>query len=492
VWRIPDEHYVPSGSVQVPLWKFQLCHFPAFDIYLIENQKKEMEVKKNFRFASLTMLMRIADFRSGFLKNFTTLLTGTAISQAIPVLLQPLLRRVFDADMFAMYAVYNSITSILIVLTTLRYETAIVLPEEDRPAKGLVILSLGINTVFSLIFLVFIALFPSFTENVLDWPSGMHAWLWMIPPGVFLFSASQVLNYWLIRKKAFRASASNRITRRVAEGAVQSGGGLMHWQGGLIWGDIAGRIFNLYVSFRQAVRFGFSFGDISVGEIKAAARRYRDFPLFQALPALLNTASLMLPILIINNLYNNQITARFDLSRQVLALPLALITTAMSQVLMQKFAEQRNRHQPILPGMLRITAFTGMGAVLVVLFFILTGYPLFAFLFGKEWGMAGTYAAILAPAYMIQFVVSPISTLIITLERVRLGALWQILYFVAIISLTLFRGFSEEMFFHFFTLINLVFYSLYWLLILFIVLRYERDRGNLLKKSVGLHDSSRA
>lgn len=421
--------------------------------------------------------------KSGFIRNFSTLFTGTAIAQAIPVLLQPLLRRLFEPEVFAIFAVYNSVTSILIVLTTLRYEMAIMLPEKDREASALVMLSLGINLFFSFLFLLFIAIFPSLTARWISWPEGMNLWLWMIPPAVLLFSANQTLNYWLIRRKAFRASAVNRISRRISEGVVQSAGGGLSWQGALLWGDLFGRLVNLGFAWKQSVNHQLSFTREDLPLIRKMAVRYKDFPLYQAIPALLNTASLMLPVLLVNRFYTPDTTAQFDLCRQVLLLPLALITTAMSQVLLQKFTEQRNLKQRILPGFFRISAFTAAGALLVVLFFLFTGKPLFSFLFGKPWGIAGSYATILAPAFMIQFVVSPVSTLIIALEKIRIGALWQVLYFGAILSLFLFRHLPPERFFVVFSLLNLAFYVMYWLVILMITLRYEDQRMRHLKKS---------
>jgi O-antigen/teichoic acid export membrane protein len=209
--------------------------------------------------------------------------------------------------------------------------------------------------------------------------------------------------------------------------------------------------------------------------LKVVARRYKDFPIYQTVPALLNTMSLMLPVLLVNSFYTPETTAQFDLGRQVLVLPLALITTAMSQVLLQKYSEQKNNRQRILPGFLKISAVNTLVAVIVTLLVMVAGKPLFGFLFGKPWEQAGVYAAILAPAFMIQFVVSPVSTLIISLEKVRLGAIWQVLCFLGILSLYFFKHLPEIEFFRVFTLINLITYTAYWLIILSITVRYDKS-----------------
>jgi len=422
--------------------------------------------------------MRIPQTGSGFVRNFSVLVTGTAVAQAIPVLLQPLLRRVFDADLFALFAVYNSVSSILIVATTLRYEMAIVLPERDRDALHITWLALAVNLVFALLSFALVALMPDRISGWIAWPDGARGWLYMLPLAVMLFSAAQTMNYWLIRKKAFKASAYNRVGRRVTEGVMQSGGGLAGWQGALLWGELLGRGAFLFMAFSQSLKKGFTHRHIEWSEMKRVAARYRDFPLFQTLPALLNTLSLMVPVLMINSYYTAKATADFDLCRQVLMLPLALITTAMSQLLLQKFSEQRNRKLPIMPGFLKLTLFNTAFAVGVVVFFRLAGRPLFVFVFGEEWGTAGEYAALLAPAFMLQFIVSPLSTLIVALEKIRLGALWQVILFAGVLSLAAFRHLDERTFLAAFTWIIIGLYLIYWLLLFFIVARYEKSERN--------------
>ncbi|MBZ0307339.1 MAG: hypothetical protein K8I82_14830, partial [Anaerolineae bacterium] len=57
---------------------------------------------------------------------------------------------------------------------------------------------------------------------------------------------------------------------------------------------------------------------------------------------------------------------------------------------------------------------------------MLFGAPLFAFIFGPQWEPAGRYTQILAPAFLIQFVVSSISSVIIILELQHLQLIWDI------------------------------------------------------------------
>ena len=79
------------------------------------------------------------------------LTSGITVAQAIPILLQPFLRRLFTPAEFGAYAIFLSIIEIIVSIGTLRYEMAIVLPRKDATAANLfglsVIISLAINAL---------------------------------------------------------------------------------------------------------------------------------------------------------------------------------------------------------------------------------------------------------------------------------------------------------------------------------------------------------
>ncbi|HOY73393.1 MAG TPA: oligosaccharide flippase family protein, partial [Tenuifilaceae bacterium] len=93
----------------------------------------------------------LAIFRkSEILQNASILVSGTILAQAIPILLQPFLRRYFSPHDFGVYSVYSSLIGILLVISSFRYEQAIVLPKRNRDASVLVTSSI----LFSLVLLL--------------------------------------------------------------------------------------------------------------------------------------------------------------------------------------------------------------------------------------------------------------------------------------------------------------------------------------------------
>ncbi|MGA3015050.1 MAG: hypothetical protein ABSD71_13570, partial [Bacteroidales bacterium] len=65
-----------------------------------------------------------------FFRNTVILVFGTGVAQMIPILLQPILRRVYAPADFGAFAVYFSMIGILVVIANFRYDLAIGLPEK--------------------------------------------------------------------------------------------------------------------------------------------------------------------------------------------------------------------------------------------------------------------------------------------------------------------------------------------------------------------------
>ncbi|RLD63041.1 MAG: hypothetical protein DRJ01_04730 [Bacteroidetes bacterium] len=410
-----------------------------------------------------------------FVKNLFTLISGTAIAQVIAVLFQLIVRRVYSPADFGAFAVYMSIVGIVATVVTLRYELAIVLPKKDKTAANVFFLSIIINLLFSFLLFCAVLVLKDKLVSLLNFQSDYSYWLFFVPLSVFLFSLYQSINYWLIRKKAYKSSSINKIVRRTTEGSVQTGFSYIKLPFGLLIGDLLGNIANNISGFYQILKNKFKFSYINKTDLIYVLKRYKEFPKYNTLPALFNSISLLLPVILINKFYSQTLTGYFDLSRVVLALPLALITTSLSQVLLQHISEKRNKHDSIKKYILNISVILFITALIGVAVFSLWSVNIFSFVFGENWIMSGEFTKILVFSYAIKFIVSPLSVVFTALEKIKIGSIWQFFYFCLIISLLFFKNLDILVFLKIYVLIDLVAYSIYFALILFVSNRYEKS-----------------
>ena len=209
--------------------------------------------------------------------------------------------------------------------------------------------------------------------------------------------------------------------------------------------------------------------------MKAAMLSYKDFPLYHAFPSFLNAISLTLPVLILNKSYGEEITGQFDLSRMILALPLALVSVSLSQVLLQQFAEfihLRKSLQKLFFKTFKLLILIALPGAIIALFF---SESIFVFIFGDSWRMAGGMTQILIISYVIKFIVSPLTVIFIALKKVRWSATWQVLYFGVMVSLFFVKIPQVNDLLLLYVAIDIVFYLLYFLLSWRIVFNYEKS-----------------
>ena len=412
------------------------------------------------------------------LKNVTLLVSGTAIAQIILMLFQLVLRRLYSPEVFGAFSVYMSIVGILVILSTMRYELAVVLPKEDRKASGLVAGGILISLAINILVLIVTIIFKTYIIKWLDFPEEYGYWLYFVPLSTFLFSTYQFFNYWLTRNSAFKAISINKVSRRLSEGIVQTIFGAIKSASGLFTGDIVGNAANITAGFYQAKRKGFTFRNLSFRKIHASLRRYSSFPKYQTIPAVLNTASMLLPVFFINKFYSSETAGYFDLSRQMLIVPISFITASLSQVLLKELSDKVKSNARLTPSILKTAMYLSIGILPFLIVIMIWGEGLFSFFFSETWRVSGNYSAILAPAFAVQFIVSPLSISFTVLEKLKVLAAWQICYFGAVISLLCLTNLPITYFLAIYTGINIVAYTIYFLLIINCTRKYDKRIGN--------------
>lgn len=192
--------------------------------------------------------------KSELFRNTSILISGTALAQLIPILLQPVLRRYYTPETFGAYAVYLSLLGILIVISSLKYELAIILPKKDKEAANVFFLALILNLLFNVLLILIIIFCKNSILGFLNLSNEFANYLYFVPLGTFLFNFYQSINYWLIRKKSFFAISKNKFIRRGVEGSCQIGFKSVNLSHGLILGDIVGHFANIGSGIYQGVK----------------------------------------------------------------------------------------------------------------------------------------------------------------------------------------------------------------------------------------------
>ena len=405
--------------------------------------------------------------KNEFFKNILTLMTGTAIAQAIPLLFSPLLTRLYTPDDFGELGFLVSIYSILAILFTFRYEQAIMLPEKDKDADKLFKSSLIISTI--ILFLTYFILLIIFKYLNIDETKYNKNILFLIPLISYLFAFNQINIQYSNRYKNFKRTSTAKVLLFLSITTLQI---LFYFLyiglNGLIIGQISGFvIIAIFWSYKNGIKLDFY--KINKKVIKILLK-YKDFPKFVMPNSFLNTLSGNLPNLLIIVLFSKEYAGYYLLSHKIVMVPMSLITSSISQVFYQKASKGYAKKQNLYPLIKKL--YLGqikLGILPVLIAFVFAPY-LFSIFFGEKWYQAGIYTRYLLPWLFMVFLNNPISGIInitnnqkkyliieIFLVIFRVGAIFLGKYYFHSPSMTVLLFASVSFLFHLYIMYFLIF-----------------------------------
>lgn len=378
--------------------------------------------------------------RSEFTKNALTLTLGTSIAQVFPILFYPLLSRLFLPQEFGFLATLTSITSILTVLSTGKYENSILLAKTRKHAANIIWLVLIGSFFLLLLFYIFLQIFSNQLSTWFNEP-GLKRWIFICPLSAYAIIIFNCYNEWCVLNKSFKNLAWNKITNSAATTLGKLFLGLVKIvNNGLVVGDLAGRIISAGGCIYRALKNDAAvFSKLSYNKIRYLAKRYVEFPKYTLPAQILNTVGGSAPVLFIGAYFNSMEVGYFSMTINVLSLPLSVISRAILDTFRQRANEEyvkTGNCSSIYKKLLKILVLMS-GAGTLILFFALP--DLFAFILGDQWRISGKYSQILLPMIAINFIYLPLSSVLIITEKMKIDFYWQI-YYVGITFVSLITG----------------------------------------------------
>ena len=399
-------------------------------------------------------------------------MTGTTIAQAIPIAISPILTRIYTPEDFGVFALFIAIASIFGSIANGRYELAIMLPKKDEDAINIFALGFIITSMVSILLLASVILFNDYFTSLLE-NDDIGIWLYFIPLAVFFTGIFNILNYFNNRKKNYADLRNATIIKSIVLAVVQlSIGFIKQGASGLINGQILSHFFANTRLLKNIIKDKILISKISKVKIIALAKKYKNFPKFSMWAGLANTLSTQLTNILITLFYSIGTLGFYSLVQRVLAMPSTLIGGSIGQVFFQEASKEKQQTG---------TATRSFNSTLKKLLLLgivpfgmlyFTVEELFAFIFGEEWRIAGIYAQIMMPLFYIRFFVSPLTTMNIIFPKNHIGLYWQIgllILHVIILLISSKLSFSFETYLYIMSSII----SLYYLLILYIVSKYN-------------------
>lgn len=361
-----------------------------------------------------------------FARSVAVLGGGTAAACAIAAIGSPIITRLYSPTDFGTLGVFASIISILGVMTTWRFEMAIPVAEDDQTAADVLVMTLCLVVGMSVILGGGMWLVGGWLSQQLSAPT-LAPYLWLTPIGLATVGVYQVLLRWAVRKKAFPIIAKTKMWQGLGVVAAQIGLGLLHAGAlGLLIGNIvwqsAGSTSLVRLTRRHDTGFRFEF---SLARMARAANRFRRFPLYSAWATLLNAFSVSVVALLLSAGFGAAPVGFYTLAVQVLGAPMSIVGNSIGQVF---FSSMRDAKTSGTTAAFTLAVYRRLLEISmpVVLVLACAAPELFAVAFGPEWRTAGKYAQWLLPYFLMEFLSSPLWSVLAVLEHQHIDLLVQL------------------------------------------------------------------
>ncbi|HKS80452.1 MAG TPA: oligosaccharide flippase family protein [Candidatus Acidoferrales bacterium] len=376
-----------------------------------------------------------------FARNVAVLGGGAALAQAFSVVLAPVLTRLYSPESIGQFGIFASFLNVSLVVVSLKYELGIMATPTEEKAAQLTIASFLLAIPMSLLAagalgtmmhfsLLGFGVLPSYAPAIMG--------LILIFGGAFY-----ALRYWFVRQEQF-TGVSRAL---VAQGGVRTTlqvvfGALGAKLGGLLGGEMLGRCAGMMRMYREGwPQIRARVFPLRREGFREVLRENWRFPVYSFPSTLVDSLSSNICIPLIVLYYGARAGGYYALVQRVLAVPFVLIGTSVADAFHGRVAVYARDTPKQVSGLFRKTGlWLFLLGLVPALFLGFYGQPVFKFVFGGEWGLAGEMAAVISPLFLAQFVVSPLSRLVFVLQGQRVKLIYDALALASMIGVFVFAA----------------------------------------------------
>lgn len=360
-----------------------------------------------------------------FIRNVSIVSSWNVVGIIAQFALSPIITRIYTPAEYGVYALFNSIVINLSLISSLKYAEAIILADNENQRNNIILLVFCLTTAFSFITLGGIFIFKEGLGAFFNTTTNNN-FLYLIPAGVYLTTALEILININIRKKLFFRNGLSGFLNSISARSFNIFYGIVFLPKaiGLIMGDLFGKILailSILFSFKNP-RYSLQFFLRSVNKkaIVSITRQYKSFPLYFLPSSLLIYLSGHLPLYFFQAKFGLTTVGAYALASSMLEIINRLIPYALSPVFLQKANELKNISLSHLSeSVYKLFLYMLLLGTIIFAGFALVGETIFPLVFGKEWLKSGAFVAVLAIPYAFNFVAVSLSEVYNVIGRQR-------------------------------------------------------------------------
>ncbi len=346
---------------------------------------------------------------------------GAGAGPLIQLLATPWLARVYLPSDFGALALFLSAAGVLVAIACLRYESVIVIADNDQISAAV-----WVSTASALLLFLVVLLFEFLGVLALMFPQlkALGRAVWWIPVYALCGGLILVGLQLTLRKGNFALNA-----------VFRSGQSMVFVFLALLWNDIGliaasvcGGVVVSVLVLGYLVKAAPTF---SMSEMRRVARERRHHPLALTPTSLLDALAVAAPVVFLGGAYGAEPTGHYSQIQRLVGAPLVLVGLVVGQLFMRRSAEIYRSGQSSRQLLWRSVGMLSLAALILGGILASAGEYFLGWILGHGWRIDTPFIMLASAPLLCKLVVSPVSSVFITHDQIRTGVGWQLAYFAS-------------------------------------------------------------
>lgn len=380
----------------------------------------------------LTILGQSSRFR----RNFIKVASANAFSQALPIIVAPILTRLYSPADFGAVALFAALLGIVLSGATMRIDWLVSTVANNKKAANVFIIGVIHAVVLSVaVLLLKISGFYKLIAFV-NWQL-IDNYLWLLPIALIGSGMQLMLAGWFVRIADLAPIAATTVRQSIGGTALNLFGGIFSFgAGALIISTTSSSWLGVFILARKAREsLGTYVKQTSSLSILASFKKIWRKYTVSGSTGIVNTCGLLLPTVLISTYFTPIELGWYALMQRIATGPVSILTGALGQSFWAE-ARQLVKKDPstlrslFLKNSKRLTLISLPVAVVCLAGPWYVG-PIFGF---EKWAGAGYVLAALTPFIISQIIVSTLSPIIVICGEENWLFVWDVIRTILVFS----------------------------------------------------------
>ena len=400
---------------------------------------------------------------------------GSVIGPLIYLAAQPILKNIYDPEIFGILELFTKLVAICATLYSLRYDVCVVNTKTISESKDIVIVSIFFGTILFFCSIIVLYISRYHIIDCFNLHSNYDHLIYFIPISAYFFMLGKLFQSLLLRLNKFNPISLSRVIRRLFETSSQYY--LFNFFNyfslfiGEVIGNISSLIFSLFITKNISL---FSERKPFLSYVKIISRNKRT-QLFLLPSDLLNVLTESFFIIVFVKNFGIKSTGFLELSLKILLIPVALISSSIGSLIFQTVSKSIQKQNLFNRKIIILCVLATLFGLFFALIITYLGEYLVILFFGEKWLISLEYCKILIYPVCFQLIISPLGQILLALKKYHLDAFIKLLKFILLASLFFLSFNNEEEFLITYSSIICMIYFIYGFVISIEIIKYNRD-----------------